>query len=86
MAKTKSKPKRKYTCKRCNLPMSGPSSHRNGCPGEEVSPEALGALVDAALDAVKAELKDGRKKRNRVASKVKKAVNILNEVIEELEA
>ena len=72
-----SKGKLKYTCKKCGLPMKAGSSHRNGCPGEEVSPEALGSLVDAALDAVKAELRDSRKKKNQVINYLKKAIEVL---------
>lgn len=62
--------------------MKNPSSHRSGCPKfaddeSAVDLDNMGALVDAALDAVKAEMKDSRKKQQKVVALLQKAIEVL---------
>lgn len=81
-AATRTRKRAKPTCKRCGEKMNNPSSHRNGCPiwaddESAVDLDNMGALVDAALDAVKAEMKDGRKKQQKVINLLKKAIEVL---------
>lgn len=76
--------KRAYTCKRCNEKMAGPSSHRSGCPTFADDESALdldqmGDLVDAALDAVKNEMKANRNKIKKVVKYLRAALDVLEE-------
>lgn len=72
-AKTK---KRSYTCKKCGRKMKSGGAHRAGCPGLPSGVDTTG-LAEAALDAVKAQMKDERNRREKAMKLVKQALDIL---------
>lgn len=78
--------KRKYTCKVCGETLKYPGEHGRGYHDEpeveEQEPsvddfEAMGKLVEEAIDAVKAQMKADLVKRKRVAKLLRKAIAVL---------